>query len=191
MSDAPPQDDSPQVGPVLIVIPTYNELENLPLLAEAIFEVQPDVHLLIVDDNSPDGTGKLADELASDDERIHVMHREGKLGLGTAYIAGFRWALERDYQRIFEMDADFSHQPKYLADFLEASESADLVLGCRYIKGGGTEGWGPLRQLISRGGNLYARAILWLPLHNLTGGFKCFRREVLETIDLELISYTP
>jgi dolichol-phosphate mannosyltransferase len=173
------------VGPVLIIIPTYNESENLPLLAEAVFEVQPDVHILVVDDNSPDGTGDLADGLAAQDSRIHVMHREGKLGLGTAYIAGFKWALERDYQRIFEMDADFSHQPKYLADFLAASEGADLVLGCRYMRGGGTEGWGWLRQMISRGGNLYARAILWLPFRDLTGGFKCFRREVLEAIDLD------
>jgi dolichol-phosphate mannosyltransferase len=179
--------ESPGVGPVLIIIPTYNECENLPLLAEAIFELQPDVHLLVVDDNSPDGTGDLADGMAAQDPRIHVMHREGKLGLGTAYIAGFKWALERDYQRIFEMDADFSHQPKYLADFLAASENADLVLGCRYTKGGGTEGWGWIRQMISRGGNIYARAILWLPFSDLTGGFKCFRREVLETLDLDAI----
>ena len=187
MSDAA---EGPSVGPVLIIIPTYNESENLPLLLDAVFELQPEVHILVVDDNSPDGTGDLADKLAAEDERVHVLHREGKLGLGTAYIAGFRWALERDYQRIFEMDADFSHQPKYLKDFLKASEEADLVLGCRYIKGGGTEGWGPLRQLISRGGNLYARAVLWLPFHDLTGGFKCFRREVLESIDLGTIRST-
>ena len=187
MSDAA---EGPSVGPVLIIIPTYNESENLPLLLDAVFELQPEVHILVVDDNSPDGTGDLADKLAAEDERVHVLHREGKLGLGTAYIAGFRWALERDYQRIFEMDADFSHQPKYLKDFLKASEEADLVLGCRYIKGGGTEGWGPLRQLISRGGNLYARAVLWLPFHDLTGGFKCFRREVLESLDLGTIRST-
>ncbi len=187
MSDAA---EGPSVGPVLIIIPTYNESENLPLLLDAVFELQPEVHILVVDDNSPDGTGDLADKLAAEDERVHVLHREGKLGLGTAYIAGFRWALERDYQRIFEMDADFSHQPKYLKDFLKASEEADLVLGCRYIKGGGTEGWGALRQLISRGGNMYARAVLWLPFHDLTGGFKCFRREVLESIDLGTIRST-
>ncbi len=187
MSDAA---EGPSVGPVLIIIPTYNESENLPLLLDAVFELQPEVHILVVDDNSPDGTGELADKLAAEDERVHVLHREGKLGLGTAYIAGFRWALERDYQRIFEMDADFSHQPKYLKDFLKASEEADLVLGCRYIKGGGTEGWGALRQLISRGGNMYARAVLWLPFHDLTGGFKCFRREVLESIDLGTIRST-
>lgn len=175
---------------VLIIVPTYNERENLPLLVDAIFEVQPHVEILVVDDGSPDGTGDLADGISERDERVHVMHRSGKLGLGTAYIAGFKWALERDYQRVFEMDADFSHQPKYLADFLAASEQADLVLGTRYVKGGGTEGWGPLRQLISRGGNVYARAILWLPFHDLTGGFKCFRREVLETIDLDAVQAT-
>lgn len=187
MSDAA---QGPSVGPVLIIIPTYNESENLPLLLEAIFELQPEVHVLVVDDNSPDGTGELADRLSAEDDRVHVLHREGKLGLGTAYIAGFRWALERDYQRVFEMDADFSHQPKYLQDFLNASEEADLVLGCRYIQGGGTEGWGALRQMISRGGNLYARAVLWLPFRDLTGGFKCFRREVLEAIDLDTIRST-
>lgn len=172
----------------LIIVPTYNELENLPLLVEAVFAVVPDVHILVVDDGSPDGTGRLADRLASEDARISVLHRKGKLGLGTAYIAGFRWALERDYPYIFEMDADFSHQPKYLLDLLAAVEGgADLALGTRYIRGGGTEGWGPLRQLISRGGNLYARGVLWLPFHDLTGGFKCFSRRVLETIDLAAV----
>ena len=126
----------------LIIIPTYNEGENLPRLIDAIFEVDSKVHILVVDDNSPDGTGATADERAASDPRINVLHREGKLGLGTAYIAGFKWALERDYQFIFEMDADFSHQPKYIPEFLAAAQEADLVLGCRYIKGGGTEDWG-------------------------------------------------
>ena len=171
----------------LIIIPTYNERENLPLLVDAIFGLQPDVHLLVVDDGSPDGTGDLADGLAERDERVHVVHRSGKLGLGTAYIKGFKWALERGYDFIFEMDADFSHQPKYIGDFLMAAKGADLILGTRYIRGGGTEGWGPMRQLISRGGNLYARAVLWLPFKDLTGGFKCFRREVLEAIDLDAV----
>lgn len=177
-------------APALIIIPTYNERENLPQLAKAIFELQPDVHLLVVDDGSPDGTGELADELAAADERVHVMHRAGKLGLGTAYIAGFKWALERDYPLVFEMDADFSHQPRYIADFMAKAEAADLVLGCRYIKGGGTEDWGLWRQLVSRGGNLYARMVLWLPFHDLTGGFKCFRREVLEALDLDGVKST-
>ena len=174
------------LGPrALIIIPTYNERENLELLVDAIFEVEPRLHILVVDDGSPDGTGDLAETLAARDERVNVLHRQGKLGLGTAYIAGFKWALERDYPLICEMDADFSHQPRYLPALLAATEDADLALGTRYVPGGGTEGWGPLRQLISRSGNLYARAVLWLPFHDLTGGFKCFRREVLEKIDLD------
>ena len=172
----------------LIIIPTYNEGENLPRLLDAIFEVDDSVHILVVDDNSPDGTGEFADQRAAKDPRVNAIHRQGKLGLGTAYIAGFKWALERDYEFIFEMDADFSHQPKYIPEFLAAAQNADLVLGCRYIKGGGTEDWGPLRQLISRGGNLYARSILWLPYKDLTGGFKCFRREVLENLDLDSVA---
>lgn len=169
----------------LVIMPTYNERENLPLIVGAIFEVEPDLHILVVDDGSPDGTGDLADSIAARDPRVHVLHREGKLGLGTAYIAGFKWALERTYTRVFEMDADFSHQPKYIPAFLAAADRAHVVLGCRYIKGGGTEGWTAMRKAISRGGNLYARVILGLPFHDLTGGFKCFRREVLETIDLD------
>lgn len=182
------QSKKPSEAPrALIIIPTYNELENLPLLLDAIFELQPNVHILVVDDNSPDGTGDFADEKAASDERVHVMHRQGKQGLGTAYIAGFKWALAREYTRIFEMDADFSHQPKYLEDFLAASDNADLVLGCRYMRGGGTENWTPMRKITSQGGNLYARAILGLKYKDLTGGFKCFRREVLEAIDLDSI----
>jgi len=172
---------------VLIITPTYNEKDNLRRLIEAIHRVVPEAHVLIVDDNSPDGTGALADELSNTDSRVHVLHREGKLGLGTAYIAGFRYALERDYSLVFEMDADFSHRPEHLPEFLAAAEHADLVLGCRYMEGGGTEDWGILRKGLSRGGNLYARTILGLPFRDLTGGFKCFRREVLETIDLDQI----
>ena len=177
----------PNQPKALIIIPTYNERENLPLLIDAIFEVEPNLHLLIVDDGSPDGTGALADERAAEDDRVHVMHREGKLGLGTAYIAGFKWALARDYPLVFEMDADFSHQPKYIPEFIARTQDADLVLGCRYMKGGGTEDWGWWRRFISRGGNLYARTILWLPYKDLTGGFKCFRRSVLEAIDLDAV----
>jgi len=171
----------------LIIIPTYNEGENLPRLMDEIFEVDPSVHLLIVDDNSPDGTGDMADQRAETDSRVFAIHREGKLGLGTAYIAGFKWALERHYQFIFEMDADFSHQPKYIPEFLARAEDADVVLGCRYIKGGGTVDWGWWRKFISKGGNLYARIILWLPYKDLTGGFKCFRREVLESLELDAV----
>lgn len=180
--------NAPHGGRVLIVIPTYNEAENLPKIVPAAHEYLPEAHVLVVDDDSPDGTGRLADEMAAADPRVHVLHRTGKGGLGTAYIAGFHWALERDYAFVFEMDADFSHQPRFLPDFLARVEDADLALGSRYIPGGGTENWGLKRQMISRGGNLYARAVLGLwRLHDITGGFKCFRREVLEAIDLDAI----
>lgn len=169
----------------LVIIPTYNEAENLPRIVPAVHEVLPGAHVLVVDDQSPDGTGTLADGMAAEDERVHVMHRDGPRGLGKAYLAGFQWALARDYSAVFEMDADFSHQPKYLPAFLEALENADLVLGCRYTEGGGIEGWGWHRLAISKGGNLYARLVLGLSLRDLTGGFKCFRREALEGLDLE------
>ncbi|MEO8971862.1 MAG: polyprenol monophosphomannose synthase [Ktedonobacteraceae bacterium] len=171
----------------LIIIPTYNELENLsPLIAE-IFSYASQTDILIVDDNSPDGTGKLADELSAENPHIHVMHRAGKLGLGTAYIAGFKYAIEQKYDAAFEMDADFSHDPKYLPDFLEAIEDADLVIGSRYVSGGGTPNWSLLRRFISGGGNIYARFLLGLPIHDCTAGYRCYRRKVLETIDLDTI----
>ncbi|NUN14086.1 MAG: polyprenol monophosphomannose synthase [Myxococcales bacterium] len=172
---------------ILIITPTYNERENIARLLGAIFEIVPEAHILIVDDNSPDGTGQLADELSAADVRVHVLHRAGKLGLGTAYIAGFKWAIMHDYDLIFEMDADFSHRPEHLPQFLTLAAEYDLVLGCRYIPGGGTRDWGPFRQFISKGGNLYARTILGLPYHDLTGGYKCFRADVLRTIDLDAI----
>jgi len=171
----------------LIIIPTYNEKENLGPLLEAIYEIRPDIHVLVVDDNSPDGTGQLVAEWAEAPQyegRLFLLRRAGKLGLGTAYIAGFRWALARSYRRILEMDADFSHNPRYLPDLLAAAEEADLVLGSRYVPGGGVKNWGFWRRFLSRGGSLYARVLLGLPYQDLTGGFKCFRREVLETLDL-------
>lgn len=171
----------------IICIPTYNEAQNLPLIVPAIFEQLPSAHLLIIDDNSPDGTGKLADALAAEDERVHVLHRQGKQGLGPAYIAGFRWALERGYEAIFEMDADFSHQPHYLPAMLQALDEVDFVIGSRYVKGGGTQDWGLLRQLISRGGGIYARTILGLPIQDLTAGFIAWRAQVLKDIDLNNI----
>ena len=175
---------------ILIIIPTYNERENLGPLVEAVFAQVPAVDLLVVDDSSPDGTGALADELAAKDPRVHVLHRSSKEGLGKAYVAGFEWALARPYQSIFEMDCDFSHRPEHLPEFLEAIREADLVLGSRRVQGGGTEGWSALRKLISWGGSWYARMALSVPYRDLTGGFKCFRREVLEAIDLEgLLSY--
>jgi dolichol-phosphate mannosyltransferase len=174
----------------LIIIPTYNERENLENILAAIHDVVPHVHVLIVDDGSPDGTGDIADRLRRGDERIHVLHREGKLGLGTAYIAGFKYALERDYERIFEMDADFSHDPKYLPQMLAACETHDLAIGSRYVTGGGTENWGLARRFISRGGGLYARTILGVSIRDLTAGFMCYRRETLEAIDLDAVSST-
>ncbi len=170
----------------LIIIPTYNERENLKRLVEDIFALGLNVGILVVDDNSPDGTGEIADELAC--EQVNVIHREKKLGLGTAYLEGFRYAIERDFDYIFEMDADFSHEPGYLPSFLEKIKGCDLVLGSRYVSGGGAKNWSLRRQLLSKGGNLYARLILGLKIKDLTGGFKCFRREVLEAIDLENIN---
>ncbi|MDG1479214.1 MAG: polyprenol monophosphomannose synthase [Myxococcota bacterium] len=177
---------SPTTGVgALVIVPTYNEKENISQIVPAILDAVPDANILIVDDHSPDGTGVIADQLAADDDRIYVVHRDGPRGLGRAYLHGFRWALARDYQFIFEMDADFSHQPRYLPDFLAAAADADLVLGCRYMEGGGIEGWGLHRLILSRGGNRYARTVLGLPQRDLTGGFKCFRRAVLETMPLD------
>lgn len=171
----------------LIVIPTYNERKNLTELLALIYRQDKDFHVLIVDDNSPDGTGELVAELIQSDyaNKLFLLTRPGKLGLGTAYIAGFKWALARDYQYIFEMDADFSHNPKYLKQFLAAAQDCDLVLGSRYIPGGGVTNWSVMRRIISYGGSLYSRIILGLPFKDLTGGYKCFRRELLENIDLD------
>jgi dolichol-phosphate mannosyltransferase len=171
----------------LVCLPTYDERENLGPMVEAILAAAPQVHVLVIDDNSPDGTGRLADEIARREPRVEVLHRRGKEGLGKAYLAGFAWALQRDYALIMEMDCDFSHDPRVLPAMLERAETADLVLGSRYVPGGGTVNWGFGRRLISWGGSLYARTILGLPVRDLTGGFKCFRREVLEAIDLPTV----
>ena len=173
---------------VMVVIPTYNECENVEKIAEAVLSQPADVHVTIVDDNSPDGTGEIADALASRDERVHVIHRQGKMGLGSAYIAGFKYALQQGAQYVFEMDADFSHDPAYIPSLLEASRATDVVVGSRYVSGGGTENWGLVRQLISRGGSLYARVILGMPIWDLTGGFNCWRRDVLEAVDLDAVT---
>lgn len=172
-----------------VVIPTYNEAENLERIAKAtlaeLARVAPGGHrVLIVDDNSPDGTGRIADRLAEANPAVEVLHRAAKAGLGQAYLAGFNHALGRGATHVIEMDADFSHDPSYLGALLAAAESADLVLGSRYVPGGGVEDWGLLRRLISRGGSLYARAILRVEVRDLTGGFKCISRRVLEAIDL-------
>jgi dolichol-phosphate mannosyltransferase len=180
--------DPPQAADVCVILPTYNEAENLERIVGAVLEHLPESRrVLIVDDNSPDGTGKIADRLAGSDESIGVLHRERKEGLGPAYLAGFRVALDGGAERIIEMDADFSHDPSYLPRLIEATERADLAIGSRYVPGGGITDWGPMRRFISRGGSAYARATLGLPIRDLTGGFKCFRRIVLETIDLDTI----
>jgi dolichol-phosphate mannosyltransferase len=175
----------------LVCIPTYNEADNLELITRAVLETEPRVDILVVDDNSPDGTGQLADRLAEKEPRVRVLHREKKEGLGRAYLAAFRWALAEGYEYIIEMDADFSHDPRYLPALLNAAEAgADLVLGSRYVTGGGTVNWGIGRQVISKGGSLYARTILGVGIHDLTSGFKCFRRHVLESIDLDQVQST-
>jgi dolichol-phosphate mannosyltransferase len=176
-------------GPAWLVLPTYNEADNLePLVEAARAKLPPTARVLIVDDSSPDGTGEIADRLAAQYENVEVLHRPRKEGLGPAYIAGFRSALERGAGLVLEMDSDFSHDPAYLPRLLEAAKRADVVLGSRYIAGGRVSDWGPLRRAISRGGSSYARLVLGVDVRDLTGGFKCFRREVLEAIDLDQIS---
>ncbi len=166
----------------LVIIPTYNEKENIKQITQAVLEASPHVDILFVDDNSPDGTGDLADELAEQFERVHVMHRTKKDGLGRAYIAGFKWALERDYQFIMEMDCDFSHDPKEIPNFRDkVIADSDLVLGSRYVGGIRIMNWPLSRLMLSRGAGIYVQAITGMPFSDPTGGFKCFRREVLES----------
>ena len=175
-------------GPALVIIPTYNERENVVSLAAAVHAADPALHLLFVDDHSPDGTGAVLDELASADGRTSVLHRAGKLGLGTAYIEGFQLGLRRGYEYLVEMDADFSHDPKYLPDMVRrAAAGADVVIGSRYVPGGGTSNWDPGRRMLSRGAAMYARAVLGFAVHDPTAGFVCYRRKVLETIDLAAV----
>ena len=171
-----------------VILPTYNEAENLERVVNAVLQQLRDSgRVLVVDDNSPDGTGAIADRLADSNESVSVLHRPRKEGLGPAYLAGFHVALDGGAQRIVEMDADFSHDPAYLPKLIGAAEHYDLVIGSRYVPGGGVTEWGPVRRFISRGGSSYARVALGLPIRDLTGGFKCFRREVLETINLDTI----
>ena len=171
----------------LVCVPTYNERANLPLIVPAILEQDPRLEVLVIDDSSPDGTGELADTLAAGNPRVHVLHREAKEGLGRAYLAGFRWALDRGYEFILEMDADFSHDPKFLPLFIEASLQADVVIGSRYKQGVNVINWPISRLLLSLGANQYARLITGLPISDSTGGFKCFRREVLAAIDFSRV----
>jgi dolichol-phosphate mannosyltransferase len=172
----------------LVIVPTYNESENVTRIVPLILAQDRGLDVLVVDDNSPDGTGQLADTLAEADPRVHVLHRAGKEGLGRAYLAGFRWALERDYAFIFEMDADFSHDPQHLPEFLAAIRGTDMVLGSRYRDGKVTVvNWPMTRLMLSYGANIYARAVTGLRLGDATGGFKCFRREVLMAIPLDQV----
>jgi dolichol-phosphate mannosyltransferase len=172
----------------LIVMPTYNERENMTPIVEEILRYAPQVDILIVDDNSPDGTGDIAESLRERFPNVSVMHRTGKLGLGTAYIAGFRYALEHDYEFVLEMDADFSHDPRYLPDILAEAEHADLVIGSRYVQGGGTPNWSPLRRFISGGGNIFARTVLGLSVKDATAGYRCYRTSMLSALDLGSIT---
>ncbi|CAM3050630.1 polyprenol monophosphomannose synthase [Williamsia muralis] len=174
----------------LVIIPTFNEIENLPLIVKRVHAAQPAVHILIVDDSSPDGTGELADKLAATDgaDRIHVMHRTVKDGLGAAYIAGFKWGLARDYTVLVEMDADGSHAPEQLHRLLDRlNDGADLVIGSRYVPGGTVVNWPRRREILSRGGNVYSRLALGVKIKDITGGFRAYRRHVLETLDLSSI----
>jgi dolichol-phosphate mannosyltransferase len=178
-------------APVWVILPTYNERANLePLIAavrEALEQCAPNHTILIVDDGSPDGTGELAGRLAASDPHVSVLHRAEKRGLGRAYLAGFRRALDQGAALVIEMDADFSHDPSYLPQMIDAARDADLVLGSRYVDGGGVRNWGPIRRLVSRGGCWYASRVLSVDVRDLTGGFKCFRREVLESLELESV----
>lgn len=182
---------SGMIGPMRepwLVLPTYNERENIEELVGAVRPMLPaSAHILIVDDNSPDGTGDVADRLAAESENVSVLHRPVKEGLGPAYVAGFRLALEEGAGLILEMDSDFSHEPAYLPRLLDAARKADLVIGSRYVVGGGVGDWGAMRRAISRGGSLYARLALGVGVRDLTGGFKCFRREVLEAVNLDTV----
>jgi dolichol-phosphate mannosyltransferase len=180
---------SPESGAAWLVLPTYEEAANIePLVAAARDSLPASAQILIVDDNSPDGTGARAEALAERHDNVSVLHRRRKEGIGPAYIAGFRRALAAGAGLVLEMDADFSHDPAYLPRLLEAAKRADVVLGSRYVAGGGVADWGPLRRVISRGGSAYARIVLGLDVQDLTGGFKCFRREVLEAIDLDSVA---
>jgi dolichol-phosphate mannosyltransferase len=177
-----------EIDPVLVVIPTYNERENLGPILRRLHEALPKVHALVVDDGSPDGTGELADELAAANDRIHVMHRTQKAGLGAAYVAGFRWGLSQEYSTIVEMDADGSHAPEDLPRILDALGGADLVIGSRYVPGGGSVNWPASRKLISRGGNIYSQLALGVKIKDITAGFRAYRREVLEKLPLDEIA---
>lgn len=172
---------------ILTIIPTYNESDNIRAITRAVLDVHPDLHILIVDDNSPDGTSTIVKELQTSEPRLHLLQRAGKLGLGTAYCEGFMYAIEQDYDIVFEMDADFSHDPKEIPSFIKAIENADVVIGSRYLTGANVVNWPIQRLLLSWFANQYTRLITRMPIHDATGGFKCFRVDVLRTINLKEI----
>lgn len=179
--------DHDAVGRVLVIIPTYQERESLPLIVARVRKAVPAAHILVADDNSPDGTGKIADELAASDDHLHVLHRPAKKGLGAAYVAGFEWALAGGYDAVVEMDADGSHQPEQLPDLLAALTGADVVLGSRWVAGGKVSNWPKSREVLSRGANAYARLIIGIPLRDTTGGYRVYRAEVLRSFDLTTV----
>ncbi len=176
------------LGPILVIIPTYNERENVARITARVRAAVPEAHVLVADDNSPDGTGQIADELAGADEQVHVLHRLGKEGLGAAYLAGFAWGLERGYEVLVEMDADGSHKPEQLPLLLDALREADLVLGSRWVPGGEVVNWPKSREVLSRGGNLYTRMALDIPLQDATGGYRVFRASALRALDVHQVA---
>ena len=176
-----------QTQRALIIFPTYNERDNIEKIVHAVLPLDPRINVLIVDDNSPDGTGEIAERLAVEEEKVNVLHRKVKEGLGPAYIAGFKWAIERKFNFIFEMDADFSHGPEYIKDFLKEIQQNDLVIGSRYISGVNVINWPMARLMLSYFANMYSRVITGMPIRDATGGFKCFRSEVLQQISLDSI----
>jgi dolichol-phosphate mannosyltransferase len=176
------------LGRIVVIIPTFNEIENLPIIVGRVRASVPEADILVADDNSPDGTGRLADDLAAVDDHIQVMHRLGKEGLGAAYLAGFAWALQNGYDVVVEMDADGSHQPEQLPRLLDALRSADLVLGSRWVPGGDTVNWPASRKLISQGGSLYSRMLLGVPIRDITGGYRAFRADTLRKLDLHEVA---
>ena len=178
----------PAAATVLVIIPTYNESENIERIVARVREAVPEAHVLVADDNSPDGTGKQADAMADADPHVHVMHRLGKEGLGAAYLAGFEWGLERGYDVLVEMDADGSHQPEQLPRLLKALEGADLVLGSRWVRGGSVVNWPRSRMILSRGGNIWTRISLGVPLKDITGGYRAFRRQTLLGLGLDNVA---
>jgi dolichol-phosphate mannosyltransferase len=182
-----PAEGYPGVGRVLVVIPTYNEAENVRVIVERVRTAVPSVDILIADDGSPDGTGPIADELAAADPQVHVLHRTKKEGLGAAYVAGFGWARDHDYDAVVEMDADGSHAPEQLPNLLDALRDADAVLGSRYVPGGKVVNWPMNRQLISRTGNLYVRMVLGMPVRDATGGYRAYRMPVLDKIEVDSV----